>query len=74
MQMETISTMIKETLTNATKYSKASEINIELETNEKYTRLYYKDNGVGCSQIHRGIGIKGMQERVDNLGGSLNIS
>lgn len=72
--LEVITTNIKEALTNAAKYSKATRINIDIDINKKYLRLYIKDNGIGTNKIKEGLGISGMRERVRNLGGSLSVS
>jgi signal transduction histidine kinase len=72
--METIVTNIKEALTNITKYSSATKAYISIEVNEKYIRLYIKDNGVGSKKIKEGLGLSGMRERVRNVGGSISIS
>lgn len=64
---------IKEALTNAAKYSKASKIYISIDINEVYLRLYIKNNGVSCSNIKEGLGLSGMRERVNNVGGSISI-
>ncbi|MCW3489521.1 sensor histidine kinase [Dethiobacter alkaliphilus] len=72
--LETTAAIIKEALTNTVRYSKATQVVIELLTNEKYTRLLVKDNGIGCEVIREGMGISGMKERVRNLGGNLSIS
>lgn len=71
--MEIIGTNIKEALTNALKYSMATIINIELQSNEKYIRLYIRDNGIGCNNIKEGLGISGMKERIKNVGGNISI-
>lgn len=42
--------------------------------NEIYTRLYIRDNGTGCVKIKEGMGLSGMRERVENMGGSFSIS
>lgn len=65
---------IKEALTNASKYSNATKIEISIDINEKYVRLFIKDNGTGCDEIHEGLGISGMRERIRNIGGSISIS
>ncbi|QCX33164.1 sensor histidine kinase [Caloramator sp. E03] len=65
---------IKEALTNASKYSNATKIEISIDINEKYVRLYIKDNGTGCKEIHEGLGISGMRERIRNIGGSISVS
>lgn len=74
VHMELIATNIKESLTNAAKYSKATKMEIRLDINEKYIRLFIKDNGVGCDKFKEGLGISGMKERIKNTGGSIAIS
>ncbi|MFL0249308.1 sensor histidine kinase [Clostridium neuense] len=71
--IEIIASNIKEALTNAAKYSKASKIYISIDINEVYLRLYIKNNGVSCSNIKEGLGLSGMRERVNNVGGSISI-
>lgn len=71
---EIISANIKEALTNASRYSNASLVTISIEINEKYVRLYIKDNGVGCKYIKEGLGVSGMKERIKNIGGNISIS
>lgn len=73
-QMEILSSILKEALTNAAKYSGATQVDISLDINEKFVRLYIKDNGIGCQYMKEGLGISGMKERVINMGGTLSIS
>ncbi|MFK9094047.1 sensor histidine kinase [Bacillus salipaludis] len=73
-QLELLSTNLKEALTNASRYSQATKINVQIEITDQYTRLYIKDNGIGCKKIKDGLGLSGMRERVRNVGGSLSIS
>lgn len=73
-QLEIIGSIFKEALTNAAKHSKATRVDISIDINEKYTRLYIKDNGIGCNKLKEGLGISGMKERVLNMGGTLSIS
>ncbi|RUS47020.1 sensor histidine kinase [Cohnella sp. AR92] len=72
--LELISTNMKEALTNAARYSQATKVDIAIDANERYTRLYIKDNGVGCPAIKEGLGLSGMKERVRNLGGTITVS
>lgn len=72
--LEIVTTNIKEALTNAAKYSNASKINIDIDINNKYLRLYIKDNGTGCIKIKEGLGLSGMRDRVKNAGGSISIN
>ena len=73
-QLEILGLIIKEALTNAAKHSKATRVDITIDINEKYTRLYIKDNGIGCDKFREGLGISGMRERVLNMGGTISIS
>lgn len=72
--LEFLASNIKEALTNAAKYSKATLININIEINSAFLRLLIKDNGVGCPNIKEGLGISGMRERTVNMGGSFSVS
>ncbi|MDF2700544.1 MAG: histidine kinaselike ATPase [Haloplasmataceae bacterium] len=71
--LEVLITNLKESLTNASKYSGATNIDIKIEANKNFIRFHYKDNGKGCSHIIDGIGISGMKERVKNVSGVINI-
>lgn len=71
---EILHTNVKEALTNASKYSSASKVDISIDINPSFTRLYIKDNGAGCPKIKESLGLSGMRERVKNIGGSISIS
>lgn len=71
---ELITTNVKEALTNASKYSKATKMEIELICNEKFIRLQIRDNGVGCKSIKDSLGLSGMKDRVTMAGGSISIN
>lgn len=73
-QLEILGSIFKEALTNAAKHSKATRVDISIAINEKYTRLYINDNGIGCDKLKEGLGISGMRERVLNMGGTISIS
>lgn len=72
--LEIIATNMKEALTNASRYSNATKMEIAIDANEQFTRIYIKDNGKGCDKIKEGLGLSGMKERVQNIGGSLTFS
>lgn len=72
--MEAISSDIKEALTNAYKYSKATVINIKIDITEAFVRVYIKDNGEGCANLKEGFGLLGIRERVRNLAGNVSIN
>jgi len=72
--MQLLQYNIKEALTNISRYSKATKVEIKIEVNEKFVRLYIKDNGTGGSAYKEGLGISGMKERVRDMGGTIAIS
>lgn len=72
--LELLATTIKEGLTNASRYSKATRIEIEIEVTEAYARLYIKDNGVGCPNVQEGLGLSGIKERVRAVNGHVSIT
>lgn len=73
-QLEMLHTNIMEALTNTSKHSNATRVDISIDINDKFIRLCIKDNGTGCANIKEGLGISGMKERIKNTGGSISIS
>ncbi|MFW6314080.1 MAG: PAS domain-containing protein [Desulfohalobiaceae bacterium] len=68
--------IIQEALTNSVRHSRATEICINMEHDQKNLLLRIKDNGVGFAldQDGSGFGIAGMRERAYILGGEISIS
>lgn len=64
---------LEESFTNITKYSSATEVEVNFFVYNKFLRFEIKDNGEGCGNLTKGIGIRGMEERVENAGGTINI-
>ncbi|MGM9978109.1 MAG: sensor histidine kinase [Clostridium sp.] len=64
---------IKEALTNTLKYSKASQINVSILIYNKVARIEIKDNGQGSSNIKKGLGLIGMEERLEKINGNMKI-
>jgi signal transduction histidine kinase len=64
-----------EALQNATKYSNASSIEISLAARDGHLRFEIRDDGVGfdTSTVARGVGLEGMVDRIDAIGGRLAI-
>lgn len=72
-QWKIIMDNIKESLTNALKYSSATNIDIQLELMNKLIKAAVRDNGKGALTIKKGMGLSGMEERTENAGGQLII-
>lgn len=67
--------VIQEALHNAMKYSSATEVNISLHRTDGKLFLEISDNGVGFQydRNREGLGLKHMEERVNQLGGTFSI-
>ena len=73
--------VVQEALTNVHRHSKSAVSAIRLERVDGKVRIAVKDSGIGMPQPSAatgwkpplGIGIAGMQERVKQLGGTLEI-
>lgn len=70
----TLFRLCQEALNNAAKYANATSIVIELSIDENIS-LHIADNGIGfkTEECMKGMGVRGMQERVQALGGKMYI-
>jgi two-component system, NarL family, sensor histidine kinase DesK len=68
----TLSLVLREAVTNIVRHAGASECSIELSTAENRTQLVIADDGRGDIR-QEGNGLRGMRERVQELGGSLSL-
>ena len=66
--------VVAEALTNATKYARASEVNVCVEADGANLRLSIRDNGIGGAHAGKGSGLIGLIDRVEALGGTMKIS
>ena len=63
-----------EALTNVLRYSNCDEVEARIYVYNKMARFNFRDNGRGTKLLEKGMGISGMEERLNLLGGSLTIS
>jgi signal transduction histidine kinase len=71
----------QEAITNITKHAKAQEVSVRIYLDKKKIHLEIADDGVGCDlnkvlciKGKPKIGIEGMRERVESLGGEFIIT
>lgn len=66
---------VQEALTNATRHSRAARVDIEVDQVDGMLRLLISDDGVGfeTGTGRGGLGLTGMRERADAVGGRLEI-
>jgi signal transduction histidine kinase len=63
-----------EGLTNIAKYAHATSATVELETINGEVVLHVGDNGRGGADPDRGTGLRGLADRVEALGGKLELN
>jgi signal transduction histidine kinase len=66
--------VVSEALTNAAKHANASFVNVELEANDEIARLSIRDDGIGGADPARGSGLVGLCDRIEALGGTLEVT
>ena len=62
-----------EGVTNSIKHGKAKNIGIIIKHNPSAIRFKMFDDGYGCKNINKGIGLTSMTERVHKIGGTLKF-
>jgi len=69
--------ILQESLTNITRHSKATQVEIILKMTEEDMNLKISDNGIGISENYikskKSFGIISMKERAISLGGTFDI-
>jgi signal transduction histidine kinase len=65
--------VVAESLTNAAKHANPSAAWVELSTAPGRIIVEIRDDGVGGAQVSAGSGIRGLADRVEALGGSLEL-
>jgi PAS domain S-box-containing protein len=66
--------VVSEALTNAAKHAHASMVHVELEARDATMRLEIDDDGVGGADPGQGTGLVGISDRVQALGGTLQVT
>ncbi|WP_370397746.1 tetratricopeptide repeat-containing sensor histidine kinase [Tenacibaculum dicentrarchi] len=66
---------VRETIQNCKKYAKASKVIITFAIYKNHVFLQIKDNGIGfdANINKKGIGLQNLQERIEELNGTLQI-
>ncbi len=67
--------IFKEAITNAAKYSEATQVQVQLKKHNEDMQLYIRDDGRGfdIATVKAGNGLKNMQKRARQLEGNLDI-
>jgi signal transduction histidine kinase len=65
--------VVSEALTNAAKHSTASHVAVSLAEREGALQLSVRDDGVGGADPQGGSGLIGLRDRVEALGGTIEV-
>ena len=66
--------VVSEALTNAAKHAHASVVTVELDAHDAVLRLAIRDDGIGGADPGHGSGLLGLRDRIEALGGTLQVT
>jgi signal transduction histidine kinase len=68
--------VIQEAMTNCARHARATTILVEVASRDGQLRVSVSDDGIGLDPAtgRRGLGLRGIEERVKELRGSMNIA
>ena len=66
--------VVAEALTNAAKHAQAAEVRVSCEVDNANLSLRIQDDGIGGADLSRGSGLIGLKDRVEAVGGRLEIA
>jgi signal transduction histidine kinase len=66
--------IVSEALTNTAKHAHASVVHVEVEARDGVLGLSIRDDGRGGADPSRGSGLMGLTDRVDALGGTIEVA
>ncbi|MBL8045608.1 MAG: GAF domain-containing protein, partial [Anaerolineales bacterium] len=80
-QEETLYRIVQEALNNVVKHARAQTVRVQLAQDARGLELTVSDDGLGFDAEHlpsnggssRGLGLRGMRERIERLGGTIYI-
>jgi len=65
--------IVAEALTNAAKHARASHVEVCARSENDCLHLSIRDDGIGGADAHKGSGLIGLKDRVEALGGQIDI-
>jgi signal transduction histidine kinase len=66
--------VVSESLANAQKYAQASRVRVSATRRDGALEVEVVDDGVGGAQADGGSGLRGLADRLDAVGGRLEVS
>ncbi|WP_285619609.1 HAMP domain-containing protein [Actinoallomurus iriomotensis] len=65
---------VSEAVTNATKHANASAVHVAMQVRDGTVHLCVRDDGVGGADFGEGSGLIGIRDRVEALGGRIDLT
>ena len=69
----TIFRCVQEALTNAVRHAAADNVYLTIEANGDTVAVTARDDGRGASEVQVGHGLSGLRERIEGMGGKVDI-
>jgi signal transduction histidine kinase len=66
--------LVQEIVTNSVRHSGARNLWLELRTRDAALAIDARDDGAGTDHVQFGNGLRGMRERVQQAGGTMNVA
>jgi signal transduction histidine kinase len=66
--------VVSETITNTAKHARASQVRVAVTQREGVLELAVRDDGVGGAAPRPGSGLVGLRDRVEAIGGAIEVS
>jgi signal transduction histidine kinase len=66
--------VVSEALTNAVKHARASVVQVTVRADDETVSLTVRDDGIGNADPARGSGLVGLRDRVEALGGRIDVT
>jgi signal transduction histidine kinase len=66
--------VVRETVTNALRHGQADRVSVMVRFLAEGMRVSVLDNGRGCENINKRMGLAGMERAVRNLGGQIQFT
>lgn len=73
LRAQTVLRCVQEIITNSVRHAHAANLWIELSRSDSGLRITARDDGRGAKEVRPGHGLIGMRERVEAMGGQLDI-
>ena len=64
---------LRECFTNTKIHAKATRITCKVVNQGDYCSFHYEDNGIGCAELKKSYGLRGIEQRIDKLSGKVKF-